>query len=305
MLDEGKLSAAEAQRLRDSLAAHAEREVPLRAAATGRSRRRLWLLIGSLMLFFMLGAATHWWFGEADPAAPVSGTAPSTSAEETGRLIDLSALSEERSNTMNRSLPLSFAIVAVGVLAVLAGLLVFFYNALIGAREQVNSGWAQVENVYQRRLDLVPVLVDAVQTYVEHERDTLTALTEARANAIQVTGAIGSAPQTVEQFKAIEAAQGEVGSALARLFAIVENYPNLKASHNFLSLQDQIEGTENRVAMERRNYNEFSRRYNTKLQTFPGNIVAEMLGFEPKPYFEAETKALQGLEDPFGRRQRG
>ncbi len=134
------------------------------------------------------------------------------------------------------------------------------------------------------------------------ERETLTELTQARANAIQVTGAIGNDPQTVEQLKAIEAAQGEVESALARLFAIVENYPNLKASQNFLSLQDQIEGTENRVAMERRNYNEFSRRYNTKLQTFPGNIVAEMMGFEAKPYFEAEIEALKGLEDPFGRR---
>lgn len=305
MLDEGKLSVAEAQRLRDSLAAHAEREVPLRAAGTRRIRRRLWLLICCLTLFFVLGAAAHWWLGAADTVAPIVVPASTTSAVPNGRLVDLSALSEERSNTMNRSLPLSFAIVAVSVLAVLAGLLVFFYNGLIGSREQVNSGWAQVENVYQRRLDLVPVLVDAVQTYVEHERDTLTALTEARANAMQVTGAIGSAPRTVEQFKAIEAAQGEVGSALARLFAIVENYPDLKASQNFLSLQDQIEGTENRVAMERRNYNEFSRRYNTKLQTFPGNIVADMLGFEAKPYFEAETKALQGLEDPFGRRERG
>ena len=203
---------------------------------------------------------------------------------------------------MSRSLPLSFAIVTVSVLALLAGLLVFFYNGLIGAREQVNAGWAQVENVYQRRLDLVPLLVDAVQTYTEHERETLTALTQARANAMQVSGAIGDAPQTVEQLKAIEAAQGKVESALARLFAIVENYPDLKASQNFLSLQDQIEGTENRVAMERRNYNEFSRRYNTKLQTFPGNIVADMMGFEAKPYFEAESKALRGLEDPFGRK---
>ena len=89
---------------------------------------------------------------------------------------------------------------------------------------------------------------------------------------------------------------------MARLFAIVENYPSLKASRNFLSLQDQIEGTENRVAMERRSFNEFSRRYNTRLQTFPGNIVAELLGFEAKPYFEAETQALKGLADPFGRR---
>jgi LemA protein len=254
------------------------------------------------MAFFLLGAATHWLLSDVATIVPVAGTEATTSAVPEGRLIDLSGLSEERSTTMNRSLPLSFSIVTVGVLAALASLLVFFYNGLIGAREQVNAGWAQVENVYQRRLDLVPLLVDAVQTYTEHEQETLTELTRARANAIQVTGAIGDTPQTVEQLKAIEAAQGEVESALARLFAIVENYPDLKASRNFLSLQDQIEGTENRVAMERRNYNEFSRRYNTKLQTFPGNIVANMMGFEAKPYFEAETKALKALKDPFGRR---
>ncbi len=303
MLAEGKLTAEEAERLRGSLAARAEREAPLRAAGTPRERNRLWLLIISLMVFFLLGAATVWLLGDPGTTAlPVRGTESTTSAVPEGRLIDLSGLSEERSTTLSRSLPLSFAIVTVGALAVLAGLLVFFYNGLIGAREQVNAGWAQVENVYQRRLDLVPLLVDAVQTYTEHERETLTALTQARANAMQVSGAIGDAPQTVEQLKAIEAAQGEVESALARLFAIVENYPDLKASQNFLSLQDQIEGTENRVAMERRNYNEFSRRYNTKLQTFPGNIGADMMGFETKPYFEAESKALKGLEDPFGRK---
>jgi len=191
------------------------------------------------------------------------------------------------------------------VIAVLAGLLVFFYNGLIGAREQVNAGWAQVENVYQRRLDLIPLLVDTVQTYTEHESETLAQLTQARANAIQVKNAIGDVPQTAEQLQAIKAAQGEVESSLARLFAIVENYPDLKASRNFLSLQEQIEGTENRVAMERRNFNEFSRRYNTRLQTFPGNIVADMMGFEAKPYFEAEAKALRGLSDPFGRRGEG
>jgi len=301
MLAEGKLTAEEAERLRGSLAAHAEREAPLRAADAPPERRRLWLLIISLMVFFLLGAATVWWLGDPADVATTAGTESTTSAVPEGRLIDLSALSEERSTTMKRSLPVSFAIVALGVLTLLSGLLMFFYNGLIGAREQVNSGWAQVENAYQRRLDLVPLLVDAVQTYTEHERETLTELTEARANAIQVTGAVGSAPQTLEQLKAIDAAQGEVEAALTRLFAIVESYPDLKASRNFLALQDQIEGTENRVAMERRFYNEFSRQYNTKLQTFPGNIVADMMGFEAKPYFEAEKKALKGLEDPFGR----
>jgi LemA protein len=165
----------------------------------------------------------------------------------------------------------------------------------------VNSGWAQVENAYQRRLDLVPLLVDAVQTYTEHERETLTVVTQARAEAIQASRGVGRAPESAAQLEAIEAAQGNLESALARLLAVVESYPDLKASRNFLSLQDQIEGTENRVAMERRNYNEFSRRYNTRLQTFPSNIVAALLAFEAKPYFEAEQKALKGLEDPFGR----
>ena len=303
LLAEGKLTAEEAARLKDSLAAHAEREARLRAAASPRERRRLWLLLGSLAVFFLLGAATHYLFGDVVAPPPTESTTASALPE--GRLIDLSGLAEERSTTMKRSLPLSLGVVTIGVLAVLAALLVFFYNGLIGAREQVNAGWAQVENVYQRRLDLIPLLVDTVQTYTEHERETLAELTQARANALQVRGAIGSVPQTAGQLQAIEAAQGEVESALARLFAIVENYPDLKASRNFLSLQDQIEGTENRVAMERRNFNEFSRRYNTRLQTFPGNIVADMMGFEAKPYFEAEAKALQGVKDPFGRRSEG
>jgi LemA protein len=265
----------------------------------------VWLLLGMLAAFFLLGVTTHWLLSDLAGGnfAPVTGTETTISTPlAEGRIIDLSGLSEERSITMKRSLPLSIGIVTVSVLAVLSGLLVFFYNGLIDAREQVNSGWAQVENVYQRRLDMVPLLIDAVQTYTEHERETLTELTQARADAMQVNGAIGGVPQTVEQLQAIEASQGKVESALARLFAIVENYPDLKASRNFLSLQDQIEGTENRVAMERRAYNEFSRRYNTRLQTFPGNLVADMMGFESKPYFEAEAKALKGLKDPFGRK---
>ena len=203
---------------------------------------------------------------------------------------------------MNRTGALSGVVILLLVVVVLGGGFLLLYNSLVDGRERVNAGWAQVENVYQRRLDLVPVLIDGVKTYMEHERDTLTELTEARARAIEVGGMLGSqAPQTAEQLKAVEASQGAVESALARLFAVVENYPDLKASQNFLALQDQIEGTENRVTVERRNYNEFARRYNTRIQKFPGNIVADMLGFEFKPYFEAESAALQGLKDPFGR----
>jgi LemA protein len=263
-------------------------------------------MLGLLAAFFLLGVAPQWPLSEfvGDFAAPVASADPTTSAPPKPRLIDLSGLSGERNTTMNRSLPISLGVVSIGVIAVLGALLALLYNGLVNSREQVNAGWAQVENVYQRRLDLVPLLVDAVQTYTEHERETLTELTRARARAIEARSAFdGEMPETIEQLKAIETSQGAVGSALARLFAVVENYPDLKASQNFLALQDQIEGTENRVAMERRNYNEFSRRYNTRTQTFPSNIVAEMMGFGFKPYFEAEAKALQGLKDPFGRNE--
>ena len=203
---------------------------------------------------------------------------------------------------MNRTGTLSIVVILLLVVVVLGGGFLLLYNGLVDGREQVNAGWAQVENVYQRRLDLVPLLIDGVKTYMEHERETLAELTEARARAIQVGGMLGSqAPQTVEQLKAMEASQGEVESALARLFAVVENYPDLKASQNFLSLQDQLEGTENRIAVERRIYNEYARRYNAGIQKFPGNIVADMIGFDSKPYFEAKPEALKGLKDPFGR----
>ena len=304
LLAEGKLTNEEAQRLRASLDSQREHEAIFRkVAVAGRERRRVWLLLGFFVGFFLLGAGTHWLLIGSfdDVATPISTAQTQPSAEPEERLINLSDLSEERSITMKRSLPISIGVVTICMIALLGVLLVILYNGLISSREQVNAGWAQVENVYQRRLDLVPLLIDAVQTYTDHERETLTELTEARARALEVGGAIGSgAPETIEQIKAVEASQGAVESALARLFAVVENYPDLKASQNFLALQDQIEGTENRVAMERRNYNEFSRRYNTRLQTFPSNIVAETIGFESKPYFRAEEKALKGLEDPFG-----
>ena len=308
MLAAGKITADEAARLRETLEDRAGRANTLHTAASAAERRRLWLLIGLVCLSFVLGAGSVFLLGMpvgSDEVVAATDAVPPPATPAEGRLIDLSALSAERSNTMNRSLPLSLGVIPITVLAVLAGMLVFFYNGLIGAREQVNAGWAQVENVYQRRLDLIPLLVDTVQTYTEHEHRTLTELTRARADAMRVRDAIGDTPRSAEQFKAIEASQGEVSAALAHLFALVENYPDLKASRNFLSLQDQIEGTENRVAMERRNYNEFSRQYNTRLQTFPGNIVADMMGFGDKPYFEAETRALKGISDPFGRDARG
>ena len=299
----GKLSDAEAERLQASVLKQRDRQAQLQALhAPGRkSRQRITPLLVLLLITFVLGAASAWLIGSSTDTDAALATTQAPPAD--GRPIDLSKLDQERSQTMKRTLPIMIGIIPLGTFALLGLVLVFVYNSLVNNREQVNAGWAQVENVYQRRLDLVPVLVDAVQTYTEHERETLTELTQARAGALEMRGALGgAAPDTAEQLQAIEASQGKIESALARLFAVVEAYPDLKASRHFLSLQDQLEGTENRVAMERRNYNEFSRRYNTQLQTFPANVVAQMLGFESKPYFEAEESALQAPEDPFGRR---
>lgn len=305
LLNAGKLSSAEASRLRGTFERQRDQEARL-DRAVGTSRRASGRLVPLLVLLFVcfaLGAAFSWLLTPGAELAPTLLTTE-PSAPTDGRPIDLSQLDAERRETMQRSLPLMTGVIPLSILALLGIVLVFIYNGLISAREQVNAGWAQVENVYQRRLDLVPVLVDAVQTYTEHERDTLTELTEARAGALAASGALaGSAPVSAEQLRAIEASQGKIEAALSRLFAVVEAYPELKANRNFLSLQDQLEGTENRVAVERRNYNEFSRRYNTQLQTFPSNLVAQMMGFDAKPYFEAEAAALEAPEDPFGRRQ--
>lgn len=284
------------------------RQTERRPGNPGRTPRAAGLRTSLLILVCLLGIIAAPLWGAADPVEPdeatsmaLSTTAPTAPASTPGRLIDLSALDTERSTTMTRFTPLSLVIAILAILAVVGILTAFLYNGLVSTREQVNAGWAQVENVYQRRLDLIPVLVDTVQTYTEHERETLAELTRARADALRATAATGGVPETAEQLKVLETAQGEVSSALARLLAVVENYPDLKASANFLTLQDQIEGTENRVAMERRNFNELARRYNTRLQTFPSNLVAGLMGFTPKPYFEAAVQALQGVRDPFGR----
>ena len=309
MVEAGRLTPEEGERLRTLVEAQQAREQAWQVRAGGdarRDRRRFRLLFAFIAAFFVVGLAVGWlaFEGTTGSDGPVRAPAPAEQATEPadGRLIDLSSLDEERRVTMNRTGTLSIVVILLLVVVVLGGGFLLLYNGLVDARERVNAGWAQVENVYQRRLDLVPVLIDGVKTYMEHEHDTLTELTEARARAIEVGGMLGGqAPQTVEQIKAVEASQGAVESALARLFAVVENYPDLKASRNFLALQDQIEGTENRITVERRNYNEYARRYDAGIQKFPGNIVADMIGFESKPYFEAESAALQGLKDPFGR----
>lgn len=310
MLGEGKLTQEEADRLLASIRAQQARDAALTRHSERRTaplRRRLVLLLVLCGLFFVFGtvSSTLWFQQQGGSDSPeISSLTAQPSNQPEGRLIDLAGLNQERRMTMETARNLSYSIFVLVIAAVVGVAILLIYNGLVDAREKVNAGWAQVENQYQRRLDLVPVLIDGVKTYMEHERETLTELTEARANALGASNALaGRAPETEAQLRAIEASQGKVQSALARLFAVVENYPDLKASQNFLLLQDQIEGTENRIAVERRNYNEWSRRYNTRTLKFPSNVIAGAMGFEGKPYFQAETAALEGLQDPFGRKQ--
>ena len=182
------------------------------------------------------------------------------------------------------------AVIAVVVVAVLVGVWAMgSRNSFVTKEEGVASAWAQVENVYQRRADLIPNLVETVKGYATHEQSTLEGVVSARARATQVT--IDPDKIDAESLRRFQEAQGELGAALSRLLAVTENYPDLKANENFLALQQQLEGSENRIAVERRKFNEAARAYNTKIRRFPGNIVAGMFGFETKPYFEADSSA--------------
>ncbi len=163
------------------------------------------------------------------------------------------------------------------------------YNGLVSLDEKVNESWAQLENVYQRRLDLIPNLVETVKGYAKHEQETLTLVTEARAKAINSTNpSINKNPNNFEGF---QNSQNELSGALSKLLVVVEKYPDLKANQNFLELQSQLEGTENRIAVERGRYNEAAKELNTRLRVFPGNIIAGMFGFSKREYFKAESGA--------------
>lgn len=178
--------------------------------------------------------------------------------------------------------------------AVLIGLFFWFqgnYNNMVKMDEGVQAAWSQVENVYQRRADLIPNLVATVKGYAAHEQQTLEGVISARSKATQIT--VDADNLTPDELAKYQKAQGELGAALGKLLAITENYPELKANENFLSLQSQLEGTENRIAVERKKFNEAARSYNTVIRQFPKNIVASMFGFEKKPYFEAQEGAQQ------------
>lgn len=178
-------------------------------------------------------------------------------------------------------------LLVVGIIAVILLIVGFsIYNSLVTSEEQVNESWSQVENQYQRRADLIPNLVATVKGYAAHEASVLTRVTEARARAtgISVDADVLEDPQAFQRF---EAAQNELSQALRQLLMVTENYPNLKADQQFLALQSQLEGTENRISVERRRFNTVVQAYNTKVRRFPAAIFAGLFGFEEKQYFKS------------------
>lgn len=183
-------------------------------------------------------------------------------------------------------------IVLIVVVVVVLGLFMWVknsYNAMVKMDEGVQGAWSQVENVYQRRADLIPNLVATVKGYAAHEQQTLEGVINARSKATQLT--VSAENLTPESLAKYQKAQGELGAALGKLLAITENYPDLKANQNFLELQSQLEGTENRIAVERQKFNTAAQNYNTAIRMFPRNILAGMFGFEKKPYFESDEGA--------------
>ncbi len=193
---------------------------------------------------------------------------------------------------------LSKGLIAVIVLAVIVlvvmALIAFMWgkslqNNMVSKEEAVTSQWAQVQNAYQRRADLVPNLVATVKGYATHEQETLQAVVESRSKATQMN--VNADQLTEENIKKYQEAQGQLGAALGRLLMVQENYPDLKANTNFLALQDELTGTENRISTERNKFNERVKDYNTYIRMFPRNLFAGMLGFEKKGYFEADQSA--------------
>ena len=188
----------------------------------------------------------------------------------------------------------------IGLIVVICAIAIWLissYNGMVKMDEEVSSAWSNVENQYQRRADLIPNLVNVVKGYASHEKETFEAVVSARSKATQVT--VDPENLTPEKLQEYQKAQGEVGATLGRLLAITESYPELKANENFKELQAQLEGTENRISVERRNFNEVARSYNTAIRTFPRTIIAGMFGFDKRPYFEAEEGANKAPEVKF------
>lgn len=171
------------------------------------------------------------------------------------------------------------------------------YNSMVKLDEQVQAQWAQVQNVYQRRADLIPNLVNTVKGAANFEKETLTQVVEARAKATSIN--VDPDKLTPENIQKFQNAQGELSQALGRLLMVTENYPELKANQNFLELQAQLEGTENRITVERQRFNEVTQEYNSKIRSFPNNLTASLFGFEKKGYFQAEAGSQKAPQVQF------
>src|SRR5438309_5744949 len=185
------------------------------------------------------------------------------------------------------------AVVAILLFIVIVAVLALggSYNRLVRLQQAVDQSWAQVQNVYQRRADLIPNLVNTVQGAANFEKSTLVEVTNARASVGRVQLDPTKAPSDAAQLQQFQQAQGELSNALSRLLVVSERYPELKANQNFLGLQAQLEGTENRISVERNNYNEVVQRFNTAVRRFPTNMIAGMLGFSQRPFFNAQAGA--------------
>ncbi len=188
-------------------------------------------------------------------------------------------------------------IVVVGAILLLIMIGSRSYNNLVAKEEGVTAAWSQVENVYQRRADLIPNLVNTVKGYADFEQKTLTQVIEARSKATSMT--IDPTNLTEANLQQFQQAQEGLSSALSRLMVVVERYPDLKANQNFMDLQAQLEGTENRIAVERRNFNTTAQEYNTLVRRFPSNIYAGIFGFDKKAYFQADAGAEKAPDVQF------
>ena len=180
-------------------------------------------------------------------------------------------------------------LIIIGVIAVIAMMAISAYNGMVSSQEKATQAWADVQATYQRRADLIPNLVNTVKAYAKHEKETFEAVVNARAKATQMNIDISNA--TPEQIKQFQQAQGELSSALTKLMAISENYPELKANENFKALQDQLEGSENRINEARQKYNKAVTEYNTNIRSFPKSLFAGMFGFHQMDKYEADASA--------------
>ena len=183
-----------------------------------------------------------------------------------------------------------------GVLLLLVMMIAGSYNGMVSSRESVNTAWSKVESQYQRRSDLIPNLVNTVKGAANFEQETLTKVIEARSKVTQIKVDANS-PEDIARF---QQAQGQVSSSLSRLLAVAENYPQRKATENFKDVQSQLEGTENRITVARNDFNDAARSYNTKIKSFPANLLAGMFGFKERPYFEVDADAKKAPSVNFG-----